>query len=246
MKSNRLYGDLAWLWPLMSPPGEYEAEAAYWREVLRLKLGPGRHALLDLGIGGGHFASHLAADFAITGVDLSEAMLANSRALNPEIEHVQGDMRTVRLGRVFDAVVVHDAIVYMTHEADLRAVFDTAAAHLRPGGVLITAVEQCREFFRDPNIDHATHTDGETLLTYVEYRYDPDPSDTAVEHRFIYFIRRGAGLRVEEDRHVTGLFPFATWVDGMAAAGFDVEQFPYITHQDGLEIPMLAGTLAGE
>jgi hypothetical protein len=46
----------------------------------------------------------------MTLVEPSVGMLAVSRALNPDLEHVQGDMRTVRLGRHFDAVFVHDAI----------------------------------------------------------------------------------------------------------------------------------------
>ena len=45
-------------------------------------------------------------------------------------------MRTVRLGRTFDAVLVHDAIDYMTTEADLRAAVETAYAHCRPGVAL--------------------------------------------------------------------------------------------------------------
>jgi trans-aconitate methyltransferase len=56
----------------------------------------------------------------MTLVDLSEEMLVVSRRLNPECEHLLGDMRTLRLGRSFDAVFVHDAIDYMTTEADLR------------------------------------------------------------------------------------------------------------------------------
>jgi hypothetical protein len=40
----------------------------------------------------------------MTLVDLSEEMLVVSRQLNPECQHHQGDMRTVRLGRTFDAV----------------------------------------------------------------------------------------------------------------------------------------------
>jgi hypothetical protein len=35
-------------------------------------------------------------------------------------------MRTVRLGETFDAVLVHDAISYMTSEADRLSVFETA------------------------------------------------------------------------------------------------------------------------
>ena len=139
MQQNRLYDDLAHLWPLISPPEEYAEEACYWREVLRAKLGPGRHQVLELGVGGGHNLSHLTSDFQATAVDLSEKMLSLSRGLNPGVEHHLGDMRTVRLGRVFQAVLIHDAIQYMLTEADLRAAFATARAHLAPGGVIIAA-----------------------------------------------------------------------------------------------------------
>jgi trans-aconitate methyltransferase len=47
----------------------------------------------------------------LTPVDLSTEMLAISRTLNPECEHIAGDMRTSRLERRFDAVFIHDAIM---------------------------------------------------------------------------------------------------------------------------------------
>ena len=151
---NRLYGDLAFLWPLMSPPDEYRDEARYWRRALRDRLGPGRLRILDLGAGGGHNLHHLAGEFDATAVDLSEEMLAHSRRLNPGVAHHAGDMRTVRLGETFDAVLVHDAIAYMTTEADLRAVFATARAHLRPDGLLIVAPDYYAETF----VSHLTST----------------------------------------------------------------------------------------
>ena len=46
-------------------------------------------------------------------------MLDVSRVLNPDREHLQCDMRTVRLGREFDCVFVHDAVCYMTTLEDL-------------------------------------------------------------------------------------------------------------------------------
>ena len=52
----------------------------------------------------------------MTLVDLSARMLEASRRLNPECAQVRGDMRTVRLGRMFDAEFVHDAIVYPTRQ----------------------------------------------------------------------------------------------------------------------------------
>jgi trans-aconitate methyltransferase len=74
------------------------------------------------------------ARFSVVLVDRSPGMLEVSRALNPECDHVEGDMRTVRLGRQFDCVFVHDAVCYMTTEADLRAAIETAYVHCAPGG----------------------------------------------------------------------------------------------------------------
>jgi len=54
----RLYQDLAAWWPLISPPVEYTAEAAYLRALLAAGPGPGAE-VLDLGSGGGNVAAHL-------------------------------------------------------------------------------------------------------------------------------------------------------------------------------------------
>ncbi len=35
IRLNRLYDDLAYLWPLLSPPEEYAEEAGHWRSTLR-------------------------------------------------------------------------------------------------------------------------------------------------------------------------------------------------------------------
>src|SRR5690349_23802772 len=99
----RLYTELADWWPLISPPDVYADEAAYLAGVLGSAVPPVRE-VLDLGSGGGNVATHLKGRFAMTLVDLSEDMLAVSRRLNPECAHLQGDMRTLRLGRRFDAV----------------------------------------------------------------------------------------------------------------------------------------------
>ena len=125
---NRLYGDLAWLWPIMSPPEEYADEAGYWLRALRSRLPSGRRRVLELGTGGGHFLHQLTGEYDATAVDLSEAMLAHSRRLNPGVAHHVGDMRSVRLGETFDAVLIHDAIDYMTTEDELRAAFETTRA----------------------------------------------------------------------------------------------------------------------
>ena len=221
--TGRLYGELAWLWPLMSPPEEYAEGATHWRDELDQALGPGRHSLLELGVGGGHHLSHLAARFEpVVAVDLSEPMLAHSARLNPSVEHLRGDMRAVRLGRRFDAVTIHDAISHMLTEEDLRATFATAAEHLAPGGVFIAAPDWFRETFHAPVVSHESRRRGEVEFTYFEYCHDPDPSDTEIETIMTYVIRSEGRVRIEHDRLLGGLFSRATWVALMEKAGFDV------------------------
>lgn len=238
-----MYDEFAHLWTLISAPEDYAEEARYWREILREKLGPGRYEILELGVGGGNNLSHLTDDFQATAVDLSERMLANSIKLNPGVKHHIGDMRSVRLGRKFKAVLIHDAINYMLTEDDLRAVFTTAAAHLDPGGVFVTAPDNFRESFQNHRVHHSTRSDDSTTLTHIEYEYDPDPSDTTVETLMFYLIRQNGELNVELDRHVIGLFPIQTWLALMEEAGFTAEKRDYPVHEDNSQAYLLVGVL---
>ena len=122
----------------MSPAAEYAEEAAFYRKTLNDAARHPIETILELGSGGGNNASHMKRHFKeMVLVDVSPGMLAMSRALNPELEHHEGDMRTVRLGRQFDAVFVHDAVCYMTTESDLRKAIETAFVHCKPGGVAL-------------------------------------------------------------------------------------------------------------
>lgn len=243
MPKPRMYTDLAHLWPLMSAPADYADEARHWRDALRAHLGPGRHVVLELGVGGGNNLSHLTAEFDATAVDLSDAMLENSRRLNPGVTHHVGDMRTVRLGRTFDAVLIHDAISYLTTERDLAATFATAAAHLRPGGVLVCAPDWYRETFRSPAASAHGPRGTDPEVTMFVLHFDPDPADTTVEVQYLFVLRRGADVEIVEDRHLNGLFPLATWLASIADAGFRVEKRPYPVHADGHEAWLLVGVL---
>jgi hypothetical protein len=243
IRLNRLYDDLAHLWPILSPPEEYAEEAGHCVATLRDLLGPGGHHILDLGVGGGHHLSHLTADFDATAVDMSEGMLAHSRRLNPTVTHHLGDMRSVRLRAKFAAVIIHDAISYMLTEAGLEATLATAAAHLDPGGVLIMVPDHFRDTFQAPHVDHRTNSREGVQLTYFEYSYDPDPADTTIETLYTYFILRQNRLRVEHDRHITGIFPRATWARLMANAGFSFEERLFHLREDHTEYLLLVGRL---
>jgi SAM-dependent methyltransferase len=219
----KLYSELAPWYQLLTHPSDYAEEADHIARLIDAAIdGPAR-TLLELGTGGGANASYLKRRFACTLTDLSEDMLEVSRGLNPECEHVQGDMRCLRLGRTFDAVLLHDAVVYMTTEDDLRAALVTAAEHLRPGGIVVTMPDTTRDMF-EPTTRHGGHDgDGGRSLRYLEWVTDPDPGDSTYETDFVMLLREPEKpLRIEHDHHVGGLFSEATWRRLFNEAGVDV------------------------
>ena len=218
----RLYGDLAPWFHLLTAPEDYAAEAERYRRLI-LEAVPDAKTLLELGSGGGNNASHLKRHFACTLSDVSPQMLTLSRELNPECEHVLGDMRTLRLGRTFDAVFVHDAVAYMTTEEDLRDCMATAHAHTRRGGVVLFVPDFTRETF-GPGTTHGGHdgADGRSLR-YLAWSTDPDPGDTTYEVDYAVLLREpGLAPRVVHDHHLEGLFPEHTWLYLFDRVGFDV------------------------
>ncbi len=216
----RLYHDLAEWWPLLSPPSEYEDEAADLLPRLRTDSGSEPGTLLELGAGGGSLASHLKRHFRLTLSDLSPAMLAVSRALNPECEHIVGDMRSLRLGRVFDVVLIHDAIMYATEPAAVQAALQTAAIHCRTGGTVAVLPDFVRETFAPGTDDGGhDHPDGRGLR-YLEWVWDPDPADHTYLTDYAFLLRAADGsIEVAHERHVEGLFARADWLQWLADAG---------------------------
>ena len=218
---SHLYTDLAEWWPLISPWEEYAEEAAFVATVLGSASIPVRD-VLELGSGGGHNAAHLKKRFALTLTDLSPQMLKVSSRLNPECEHRRADMRTVRLGRRFDAVFVHDAVDYMITEADLREVIQTAYAHCRPGGIAVFVPDHVAETFTATSGCGGSDAADGRGARYLDWTWDPDPGDTWVRTDYSYLLRSSDGsVRAVHETHLTGLFGRDVWRRLLTEAGFD-------------------------
>jgi SAM-dependent methyltransferase len=223
----KLYTEIADWWPVLSAPEDYAEEAAFYHAAILEASSSPPVTMLELGSGGGNNASHLKEHFRMTLVDLSPGMLAVSRELNPECEHLSGDMRSVRLGRTFDAVFIHDAICYLTSEDDLRQTLQTAYLHCKPGGVALFAPDCTRETFK-PSSDHGGHDRGERSLRYLEWTWDPDPDDTQYQFYMVYVLREGSEIvRTLVDNHVCGLFSIADWKRLLAEVGFQPRVLPF-------------------
>jgi len=216
-----LYRELADWWPVLSSPTDYAEEAAIYYKAIIDSHSYTPHTLLELGSGGGNNASHLKKHLKMTLVDLSPGMLRVSQNLNPECEHILGDMRTVRLNRLFDVVFIHDAIVYMQTEDELRQAIETAYVHCVSGGVALFAPDHTRENFRE-STDHGGHDQGKRRLRYLEWTYDPDPDDSTYVSDMVYLFHEGATApRCILDRHICGLFSQENWIRLMDRVGFE-------------------------
>ena len=239
--SDLFYDRLAEWWPLFSPPTHYDEEAADLLNRLEPISRSGFGTLLELGSGGGSLASHLKAHFILTLTDRSAGMLAVNRQVNPEAAHVVGDMRTLRLNRTFDVVLVHDAIMYATTEADVRATIETAAVHTRPGGTVVVLPDYVKETFT-AGTDHGGEdgADGRGLR-YLEWRWDPDQDDETYLVDYAFLLRDAdGGVRAVHERHTEGLFARAQWLSWFAAAGIPASSAldewgrdVFIAHPDG-------------
>ena len=129
-------------------------------------------------------------------------------------------MRTLRLGRSFDAVIIRDAIGYMTTEADLRAALETAWAHLRPGGVAIFLPDWVREGYR-PHTEHGGSDDGDRGLRYLEWDRRIEPDGHTVKADYVIVTREVDEIKIYHEVHTLGIFARTTWLDLLVGIGYE-------------------------
>jgi SAM-dependent methyltransferase len=243
IKENRLYKNMAWIWPTMSPPEDYIEEAEFLTDLIRSYMSYSPKTMLHLGCGGGHIDMTFKRHFQVTGVDISESMLGLARKLNPENKYIIGDMRDIRLEEKFDVVLLYDGINYMVSERDLKAAFETAHANLKDDGIVLTVVEETPSSFQQnkTKVQHRTGDDME--LTYIENFYDPDPADSTYETTFVYLIRKDKRLTAELDLHICGMFEVEVWEMLLKEVGFTPSRdtFRHSTFAPGEEYPILIG-----
>lgn len=227
-----MYHQLAGWFHLLTPPADYAAEAAELLDLLAAHGSPPLETVLELGSGGGNLASHLPGRLRLTLTDVSAAMLEVSRAINPGAEHVEGDMRSLRLGRTFDAVIAHDAIGYMVSEADLQAALETAWVHLRPGGVAAFLPDWVLDGYR-PRTECGGADDGGRGLRYLEWDRGVEPDGHTVRTDYVIVTREGPEVRIHHDVHALGIFERATWLRLLAQVGFRARR---VVGAEGLDI----------
>jgi len=216
------YNELAWTEDLLSDPADYEVEVAGYVDLIKRNSSQTPRTLLHLGCGAGGHDGFFKQHFAVTGVDISRGMLDKARLRHQDIEYIEGDMRTVRLGREFDVVTIPDSIDYMGSLPELRMAIETAVAHLKPRGILLI-VGKTQEIFRDNNFVYIGEQE-DLHVTLLENNYTNRYRPHTYEATLVYLIRRRGELTIHTECHMLGLFSQEVWEKVLTEAGLSIQE----------------------
>lgn len=217
----RLYTDLASWWPLLSPVEAYCDDAVLVHTLLAQALQRVPASLLELGCGSGTLASHLPRDCEVVLSDLSDDMLALASRRNPGRQTHAADLRTLRLHRTFDAVLIHDALMYMKREEDVAAALQTAFQHLEPGGALLLMPDFVAESFYEGTDAGGGEDETGRAARLLEWRWASPETPSCFQVEMALLLRDANGsVQSVHEQHTMSLFPMATWWSLIQAAGF--------------------------
>jgi SAM-dependent methyltransferase len=223
-----VFGAYSRYYNLLYKDKDYAGEANFIHGLIR-KHCPDAKSILDLGCGTGRHDHLLAGKgYDVTGVDMSEEMLAAARSdlstLNSQpstLNFIQGDIRSVRLGKTFDVVVsLFHVMSYQIGNADLRSAFATAQAHVRPGGIFIFDCWYGPAVLTDRPAVRVKHLEDEAISVTRIAAPVIHPNENIVDVNYQVLIRNKADSTVEELRETHRMrYLFLPEIDLLLAAG---------------------------
>jgi SAM-dependent methyltransferase len=189
---------------------DFHDDAAFYERLIEIHGA----RVLELGVGTGRIAEPLArAGAKVTGVDLSEGMLAiaRGRTTGLDVRFVEGDIRSVKLRGRFDLVIAPlGTLQHMETPDDLVAALETMARHLADGGVAVLDVESPVPDDFDPSpqplIQHWTKPWRGGRVTKL-VSVDAIPSEGTKAVTWHYDVADEAGVL----RRITSEFPLRTF-----------------------------------
>lgn len=234
----KMYHELAIWWPLLSPPEDYKNEAKLFSTILSKRISEGRN-VLELGSGGGNSASYMKENFKMVLLDRSIEMIRVSKKLNSDCSHLCADMRHFALKKTFDAIFIHDAIMYLTEKEDLIKTFQNCFDHLKVDGVLLIAPDYYEETYKPTTSHGGIDKDGRGFR-YLEWSNDTDPDDSIIECDFVYIYKEDDGEpQITHERHHLGIFSRETWLYCLNIAGFEAETRTFTLEEDDIHYELL-------
>ncbi len=204
--NNQVFGRYAEYYNLLYKDKDYAGETQYLHQLIQ-KHCSGASTILNLGCGTGRHDFELATTgYGVAGVDLSEEMLqiANNRLKSldsptVDLSFVQGDIRNVRLGRKFDAVIsLFHVMSYQTSNSDLIAAFSTAREHLSDNGVFVFDCWYGPAVLTDPPVTRVKRLENDLVKVLRIAEPVLHPNENIVDVNYQVFITDKATGEIEE------------------------------------------------
>ena len=203
---------------------DYVAEAAQLHQIITEACPPAR-TLLDVACGTGAHLTELRQWYTVEGVDISPAMLEVASTRLPGVALHLADMRTLDLGRQFDAVIcLFSSIGYITDPSELQSTVGRLADHVGPGGVLILdgwirPDEWSHEYLGDPDI---ASDDEMTVVRLTLSRRVGKITELDMHH----LVRTESGIEHFIETHRLALTPTKEYVSSVKHAGLKARIVP--------------------
>lgn len=196
-----------------------------WNDFLQREAKPG--TLVDIGCGTGELSIRFAhAGFQVTGVDLSDDMLAIAREKadehNLSIPLFQQDMRELDgLGLFQTAVIFCDSLNYLKTEEDVKKTFQAVYAHLEKGGLLLFDVHSLYKI--NHVFQEQTFADAAEDISFIWNAF-PGEYSNSIEHELTFFVQTERGLYDRFDEvHYQRTFTPEQYQQWLSEAGFHVK-----------------------
>ncbi len=209
---------------------DYPAESEGLHAIIQ-DASPGARTLLDVACGTGAHLEIFRRWYDVEGVDLSPEMLEVARARLDEVPLHVADMRTLDLGRTFDAVTcLFSAIGYVTDPAEMRSTIRRLADHVAPGGVLIVdgwvRPEDWGDDYRGgPDVA----SDDETMVVRLTFSRR---TGSITEIDLHHLVRDADGIEHFVEHHSLALVPTAEYVAAFESAGLRARVVPFMPSRD--------------
>ncbi|MFA6012382.1 MAG: class I SAM-dependent methyltransferase [Desulfobacteraceae bacterium] len=199
---------------------EYSLEAAKVKELLA-KHGVCLHAdLLILACGTGGHISHFKDDYNVSGLDLSEDMLALAKNKFSDLRFHLGNLIDFKLDANFDAMIcLYGSIGFVKTLDNLRASMKRIAAHLRPDGLCLITPWSTVEDFRDIIVVDAADNPDLKIARMEQVRLK-EPK--IVEVTFHHLIGKNSDVTYHKQSVEIGLFTRQEYISAMTDAGLHV------------------------
>ncbi|HVO45837.1 MAG TPA: class I SAM-dependent methyltransferase [Steroidobacteraceae bacterium] len=185
---------------------DYPGEARYVNSLLS-RQGVTRGHILELGSGTGKHAEQLARlGHSVHGIDLSPPMVDRAREripadLRASLRFDVGDVRRARLASRFDAVIaLFHVASYQTANEDLGAMIETAATHLREGGVFLFDFWYGPGVLTDPPAVRVRRLEDARVRITRTAEPTLHPNENVVDVNYTVWVRQESTGAVEEIR----------------------------------------------